>query len=637
MAGLDWDGTNKQDRVQNALWHADDGPAVEAVYELVRVLRDQGTFTRATHDETVGVNVARIRKTLREHGLVLTESGELEEHDGPEDDDGSAHAAGSSVGSADADGNSADTETAARSVPDREAAPAFTTAHSNTGSPNPRLVFLVHGRDHRIKASMVDLIEAFDLKVLEWEDAAKYTGMPSPTTMQIVSAGMEAAAAIVVLFTPDDEGRCREPFQSEHDGPQEKEYTPQARMNVIFEAGMAMYKDPQKTLLVRFGSVREMSDIAGVNYIQIKDTLDARRAIGNRLTLAGADVDISREKWRTAGDFTMPVVTSPSSLTPSASGPTVQPEPPPENLAVTVTTYLSTPGSTRQYEALVKKMARTLRIEINTLPLTDEGDEPLESLEGRYRKLFELSNPLLAVLKTSLDFGTDGIKKSTWSEALQNLVDARNKVRTPSGSVLWTAPDRRYEQARHLPALLALRVAGLTALCCNDSAATLWVDMGKEVTWRPPERSAPLPKKAALEILDEYEVLDERSVSEFAALRSNPAATTALGRYLRKLLRPLFEDECPSDDDWEDINDQFEYRRAMLYVRRGLDVPPALAATGSGRWTSAGWKPEIDFLSAAESAPDDWPWWQIVGDPQQVGTATSKVRLQLGERFGRRY
>jgi len=66
-----------------------------------------------------------------------------------------------------------------------------------------------------------------------------------------------------VLFTPDDEARQRDEFHTPHDEAYETELTPQARPNVLFEAGMAMGRDERRTILVQLGKVRPFSDIAG--------------------------------------------------------------------------------------------------------------------------------------------------------------------------------------------------------------------------------------------------------------------------------------------------------------------------------------------------------------------------------------
>lgn len=630
-AGLEYIGSNKQERILNAFNDADRTEALGAVEELVKVLRDQGVFVRAnrrgTGDVGVSENVTRLRAALEKNGYILDSQGNLLEA-------GSEEAEDLDAGDIESDPAADSYDVAPRPAIHHRKADQTVTPQPPSGN-SDRDVFLVHGRNRRIKNSMIELIEAFDLRVFEWEEAVKLTGKTLPTTMEVVIAGMNSAAAIVVLFTPDDEGRCLEEFRDPNDGQHEREFTPQARMNVIFEAGMAMHKDPGKTVLVKFGSVREMSDISGVNYISIRDSVDARRAIGERLDTAGAAVVMSRDKWRTAGDFSPASTPQSSSAAPSAGGPTAQPEPPPADLTETVKRYVTDPSLHRHLVTLVKDQTRKLRRAIKEQPLQAVSPQTLESLETRYRTLYELTEPLLRILHVSIDYGYDEANNTMWRDTLQQLVDARGKVeRSNNNPISWTTPDGRYEKARQLPALLAFRVAGLTALCCEDAAASLWITLAEEVKWRPPELDARVPKYRALRVLDEHEVLDERAVSVFQPTENfDPNKGTVLSRYLRSVLRPLFREACPDDDGWDRLNDQYEYRRALFYLYHHIEPGPILAASGPGRWTSGGWQPEVEFVDIARSSTHQWPWWPIIGDQARFARMVDLVRDRVGHRY----
>lgn len=113
-----------------------------------------------------------------------------------------------------------------------------------------RRVFLVHGRDLKVKNSVVDLLRALDLRVISWEEAAAETGMGTPYTGDVVIAGMQNADAVVVLFTPDDLGCTSPKFLAPEDPSEESSPTPQARLNVVFEAGMAMALSREHTVLL---------------------------------------------------------------------------------------------------------------------------------------------------------------------------------------------------------------------------------------------------------------------------------------------------------------------------------------------------------------------------------------------------
>lgn len=94
------------------------------------------------------------------------------------------------------------------------------------------------------------------------------------------------AQAVVVLFTPDDQARLNKRFIKSSDRSPEKELTGQARQNVILEAGMALAMDDQRTVLVRKGFTRPISDIEGVHWIDLKDNWDDRQILLNALEAA---------------------------------------------------------------------------------------------------------------------------------------------------------------------------------------------------------------------------------------------------------------------------------------------------------------------------------------------------------------
>jgi predicted nucleotide-binding protein len=171
-----------------------------------------------------------------------------------------------------------------------------------------RRVFLVHGRESKAREDLTALLKAFDLKVIEWREASAHAGGGTPYTGDIVAAGMELADAVVVLLTPDDIGYVRPAFRMDADGPHELEPTGQARLNVIFEAGMAVARDRKRVVLVQVGQVRKMSDIDGLNIIQLLNDVDRRRDLAQRLKSAGLAVDMDGEEWRTVGDFDRPAL-----------------------------------------------------------------------------------------------------------------------------------------------------------------------------------------------------------------------------------------------------------------------------------------------------------------------------------------
>lgn len=164
-------------------------------------------------------------------------------------------------------------------------------------------VFVVHGRNQKARDALFAYLRAIGLQPLEWNEAVLATGKASPYIGEILNAAFSQAGAVVVLMTPDDEARLREPFVSANDPPHETELTGQARPNVIFEAGMAMGRDADRTVLIELGSLRPFSDIGGRHVIRLDDRTQRRQELAQRLQSAGCPVNLDGTDWHTAGDF----------------------------------------------------------------------------------------------------------------------------------------------------------------------------------------------------------------------------------------------------------------------------------------------------------------------------------------------
>lgn len=181
-----------------------------------------------------------------------------------------------------------------------------TAAHRSTSATDQRAVFVVHGRDQRLRAAMFAFLRAIGLKPMEWSHAVRTTASGAPYIGQILDTALPTAQAVVVLITPDDEARIRPDLRLPNDPPHETEYTAQARPNVLFEAGMALAVFPDRTVLVQIGDVRPFSDIAGRHIIHLNNTATSRHALAQRLTTCGCVVDINGTDWHSAGDFSNP-------------------------------------------------------------------------------------------------------------------------------------------------------------------------------------------------------------------------------------------------------------------------------------------------------------------------------------------
>jgi len=178
-------------------------------------------------------------------------------------------------------------------------ADANTTAKENQ-------VFVVHGRNKALRQSMFAFLKAIGLKPIDWDQAIAATGKTSPYIGEILDVAFGQAKAIVVLATGDDEARLMKQYVNHEDPKYETDLTPQPRPNVLFEAGLAMGRNQDRTILVEVGNLRPWSDIAGRHVTRLDNSREKRNELANKLKIAGCDVDLTGQDWLTAGDFGAP-------------------------------------------------------------------------------------------------------------------------------------------------------------------------------------------------------------------------------------------------------------------------------------------------------------------------------------------
>jgi predicted nucleotide-binding protein len=166
-----------------------------------------------------------------------------------------------------------------------------------TPAADARKVMVVHGRDEEARRAMFDFLRALGLSPLEWGTLVAETGTATPYIGEVLSHAFGVAKAVVVLFTPDDEAFLRRDLRGAKEPEYETDLTPQARPNVLFEAGMAFGVHPDRTVLVELGSMRPFSDIYGRHVVRLNGTDKPLRDIARRLKKIGCDVDDSNDDW----------------------------------------------------------------------------------------------------------------------------------------------------------------------------------------------------------------------------------------------------------------------------------------------------------------------------------------------------
>jgi predicted nucleotide-binding protein len=171
-----------------------------------------------------------------------------------------------------------------------------------------RDVFVVHGRNTKLRDQFYDFLRAIDLHPIEWAEAMEEARKPSAHIGEIVDAAFTRAGAVLVILSPDDEARLRKEFRAMNDPSHEKELTGQARPNVLFEAGMAFATHKDRTVLVQTGHTRPFSDVAGRYVIRFDGSPEKRKELAASLKAAGCPVNDSGTDWLSAGDFSPPAL-----------------------------------------------------------------------------------------------------------------------------------------------------------------------------------------------------------------------------------------------------------------------------------------------------------------------------------------
>jgi Predicted nucleotide-binding protein containing TIR-like domain len=175
---------------------------------------------------------------------------------------------------------------------------------SDLSQPDRRRVFVIHGRNEPVRRALFAFLRSIGLDPIEWSQAIRMTGKASPYIGEILDAAFGAAQAIVVLETPDDVAYLHPSLTYPNDPECDPQLQP--RPNVLFEAGMAMGRDPDRTVIVELGQVKVFSDVHGRHVIRLDNSVGKRQDLAERLQTAGCSVNLSGRDWHGTGDLNPP-------------------------------------------------------------------------------------------------------------------------------------------------------------------------------------------------------------------------------------------------------------------------------------------------------------------------------------------
>ena len=189
------------------------------------------------------------------------------------------------------------------SLPARSSSPIRAKAPKSPEKRRGTSVFVVHGRNEKLRKAMFAFLRSVGLNPIEWNKAIALSKKGSPYVGDILETVFHEAVAVVVLLTPDDEVRLNAKYRRKEDRGDEGRLIGQARPNVLFEAGMAFGKNAGSTILVQIGDVKTFSDVSGRHLVKLTNDPTKRRELITKLANAGCNVDASGTDWLTEGDF----------------------------------------------------------------------------------------------------------------------------------------------------------------------------------------------------------------------------------------------------------------------------------------------------------------------------------------------
>ncbi len=169
---------------------------------------------------------------------------------------------------------------------------------------DPRSVFVIHGRNEIARKGLFEFLRAIGLAPIEWSEALSMTNSASPYIGDVLDAAFRRAQAVVVLQTPDDVAHLHESLT--YPGDPETNPQMQPRPNVLYEAGMAMGRNPNRTVIVELGQVKVFSDIHGRHAVRLDNSVAKRQDLATRLRNAGCAVKLEGNDWHESGDLTPP-------------------------------------------------------------------------------------------------------------------------------------------------------------------------------------------------------------------------------------------------------------------------------------------------------------------------------------------
>lgn len=168
--------------------------------------------------------------------------------------------------------------------------------------PDPKSVFIIHGRNTKARDEMGVFLRACGLRPLNFSDIRSEMG-GTPTIADIVEEGM--ARARVSWPCSQATNTLNSVLNSEPKKTKANAVSRwQARPNVIFEAGMAFGKDRDRVVFVLLGDPELFTDVAGIHVLKPTNDSTGDRAVLRDTLRKGMKCEVEDSNdWMKSGDF----------------------------------------------------------------------------------------------------------------------------------------------------------------------------------------------------------------------------------------------------------------------------------------------------------------------------------------------
>jgi hypothetical protein len=237
------------------------------------------------------------------------------------------------------------------------------------------------------------------------------------------------------------------------------------------------------------------------------------------------------------------------------------------------------------------------------------------------------AEPLLALLATGVAHDRRGEHADLWIGVIQRLMQART---LPTGNFM-----EPLDGARHYPALLALRAASVVAVHTGNERLLLRLFNEPHYI----NRLLNNERIPAVHELHDLNVLNPEVINGLPRWGGKTRWLYPMSHLVREDLRETLRDWIPDDEEYRRAFDAYEYRAALVVHTTHQAVPGARRfASGEfiydGRWRADKPIAEHDFVTALDTADDDWPWWPVLGGRANYTKVLDSVR-ELASRHRR--